>query len=92
MTEAAYALAPAWLAVRELRYRVTARGRRTRVVTIATTPLDPARYPKRAIAAPYGLRWEIETNFRHLKGTMALKLPSAIRRSSMSSRISGCIR
>ena len=78
------AAAPAWAAatlytalpqtvlVRELRYRITTRGRRTRVVTIATTLLDPMRYPKRRIAELYGLRWEVETNFRHLKQTMGM--------------------
>jgi hypothetical protein len=65
------ALAPTVL-VRELRYRITVRGRRTRVVTIATTLLDPMRYPKRAVAELYGLRWEVETNFRHLKQTMGM--------------------
>ena len=65
------ALAPTVL-VRELRYRITVRGRRTRVVTIATTLLDPMRYPKRRIAELYGLRWEVETNFRHLKQTLGM--------------------
>jgi Transposase DDE domain len=60
------------LMVRELRYRITVRGRRTRVVTIATTLLDPMRYPKQRIAELYGLRWEVETNFRHLKITMGM--------------------
>jgi hypothetical protein len=60
------------LMVRELRYRITVRGRRTRVVTIATTLLDPMRYPKHKIAELYGLRWEVETNFRHLKITMGM--------------------
>jgi hypothetical protein len=64
-------LAPTLL-VRELRYRITVRGRRTRAVTIATTLLDPMRYPKRRIAELYGLRWEVETNFRHLKITMGM--------------------
>jgi hypothetical protein len=64
-------LAPTVL-VRELRYRITVRGRRTRVVTIATTLLDPMRYPKRRIAELYGLRWQVETDFRHLKQTMGM--------------------
>ena len=41
--------------------------------TIATTLLDPMRYPKREIARLYGLRWEIETDFRHLKTTMRME-------------------
>lgn len=73
MSDAQFASQPAVLQVRELRYRITAKGMRTRVVTIATTLLDPTRYPKREIARLYGLRWEIETNFRHLKTTMKME-------------------
>jgi len=67
-----YALMPETLLVRELRYTIVARGRRTRVVTIATTLVDAMRYPKREIARLYGLRWEVETNFNHLKTTMKM--------------------
>src|SRR5207237_196902 len=67
-----YAALPSTVRVRELRYRITTPGRRTRVVTIATTLLDPMRYPKRHLAALYGLRWEVETNFRHLKQAMGM--------------------
>ena len=67
-----YAGLPSAVRVRELRYHITRRGMRTRVVTIATTLLDPMRYPKQGIAELYGLRWEVETNFRHLKQTMGM--------------------
>jgi hypothetical protein len=73
MTDEQFASQPDGLLIRELRYRITARGMRTREVTIATTLLDPMRYPKREIARLYGLRWEIETNFRHLKTTMKME-------------------
>jgi len=73
MTDVEFAALPPVLQVRELRYRVTAKGRRTRVVSLTTTLLDPMRYPKREIAKLYGLRWEIETNFRHLKTTMGME-------------------
>jgi hypothetical protein len=72
MTGAQFAALPATLLVRELRYRIVERGRRTRVVTIATTLLDATRYPKARIAKLYGLRWEIETCFRHMKQTMKM--------------------
>jgi Transposase DDE domain len=72
MSAADHAALPQTLLVRELRYRVTVRGMRTRVISITTTLLDPMRYPKREIARLYGLRWEIETNFRHLKTTMRM--------------------
>ena len=73
MTDEQFAALPQTLPMRELRYRITARGMRTREVTIATTLLDSMRYPKREIARLYGLRWEIETNFRHLKTTMKME-------------------
>jgi hypothetical protein len=60
------------LRVRELRYRITRRGFRTCDVTIVTTLLDEERYTKRAIAELYGLRWQVETNLRHLKTTMGM--------------------
>jgi hypothetical protein len=73
MTRALFADLPPLLEVRELRYRIAARGMRTREITIATTLLDSMRYPKREIARLYQLRWEIETNFRHLKTTMKME-------------------
>jgi hypothetical protein len=73
MAAAEFAKLPATIEVRELRYAIKTRGMRTREVTIATTLLDPTRYPKQEIARLYGLRWEQETNFRHLKTTMRME-------------------
>jgi hypothetical protein len=66
---------PEELLVRELRYHVNggARGRRTRVVTIATTLLDPDLYPKEKVAELYGLRWSVETHFAELKTTLRMR-------------------
>lgn len=72
MTAAQFEQMPEALLIRELRYHIVAKGCRTRVVMIATTLTDPARYSKREISRLYGLRWEIETNFRHLKSTMKM--------------------
>jgi len=72
LSDIEYARMPATALVRELRYHVVARGRRTRVVTIATTLADATRYPKREVARLYGLRWEVETDFGHLKTTMKM--------------------
>ena len=72
MSEAEYALMPQWVAVRELRYRIYrgpphARGHHR----------DDAAGPDALLQAShralYGLRWEIETNFRHLKSTMKME-------------------
>lgn len=65
------ALSPS-LIVRELRYHLEARGQRTRVVTIATTLIDPVLYPAEKIAELYGLRWQVETHFAQLKTSMKM--------------------
>lgn len=76
--------APAWmldgeferlpneLMVRIVRYRLEARGYRTRELTLVTTLQDQTAYPKEELAQLYGERWEIEVNFRHLKQTLGL--------------------
>jgi hypothetical protein len=72
MTAEDYATLPNTLVVRELRYQIIVPGCRTRVITLATTLLDPIRYPATEVSALYGQRWEIETNFRHLKQSMKM--------------------
>jgi hypothetical protein len=67
-----FATLPATLEVRELRYWTHQRGFRTRVVTVVTTLLDAELYPLEELAALYGRRWEVETNFAHLKTTMRM--------------------
>jgi hypothetical protein len=63
---------PAAIQVRELRYWTHQRGFRTRVVTLVTTLLDAELYPLDGLATLYGRRWEVETNFAHLKTTMRM--------------------
>ena len=70
LTAAQYALLPAELTVRELRYRVTRPGFRTRQITLITSLLDAERYPKAALAELYGKRWRIETDLADLKQTL----------------------
>jgi len=73
MTAEQWEAMPEWLEVRELRYTLTNRGQRTRVVTIATTLLDPALYPKDAIVELYEIRWRVETRFAELKTTLKMR-------------------
>jgi hypothetical protein len=73
MTAAQWALIPESLEVRELQYTIPAKGQRTRVVTIATTLLDPLLYPKDAVAELYGVRWQVETHFAELKTTLKMR-------------------
>jgi len=72
MTAAAYAALPETLVVRELRFPVRTPGRRTRVITLVTTLLDPRRYSARALAKLYGQRWQVEVDLRHLKQTLGM--------------------
>jgi Transposase DDE domain len=63
---------PNTIMVRELRYRTAVAGFRTRQITLVTTLLDDQQYPSTALAELYRRRWEIETNFAHLKTTMKM--------------------
>lgn len=64
---------PETLEVREVRYSISGKGQRTRLITIATTLLDPQLYPKEAIAELYGIRWQVETHFGELKTTLKMR-------------------
>jgi hypothetical protein len=69
-----YGQLPQWLEVRLIRYQTPVEsGRRTRVVTIATTLLDPVLYPAGKIAELYGMRWRVETHFAQLKTTLKMR-------------------
>ncbi len=68
-----YALLPQSLVVRELRFVLPRNGQRTRVVTIATTLLDPLLYPKEKIVELYGVRWRVETHLGQLKTTLKMR-------------------
>jgi hypothetical protein len=71
---ATYAGLPEAIRVRELRYQVQTPGFRPRAVTLVTTLLDAEAYPLDQLAALYRRRWEIETNFAHLKTTMGMEV------------------
>lgn len=71
-TAEAWTELPPLLHLRELRYTICQPGFRVHTVTLVTTLLDSLRYPKQKLAEAYGLRWNIETCFRHLKTTMRM--------------------
>lgn len=73
MSKKQYSILPDVLRVRELRFTIPAKGQRTREVTIATTLLDPLRYPKETIAELYGIRWRVETHLAELKTTLKMR-------------------
>ena len=58
--------------MRELRYRITVPGFRTREVTLVTTLLDAVAYPAEALAKLYATRWRVEENLKSLKQTMKM--------------------
>ena len=60
--------------VREVRYAISQKGRRTRTVTLVTTLLDPIAYPASELASLYEKRWQVEVNLRHLKTTMGMEV------------------
>lgn len=63
---------PETMRVRQVNVRVTVAGMRTQTLTLATTLLDPARYPKAALAALYLRRWLAELYLRSLKTTLGM--------------------
>ena len=73
MTPEQWAAMPEWMDIRELQYNISAKGMRTRAITIATTLLDPELYPADAIAELYNVRWQVETHFNELKTTLKMR-------------------
>lgn len=67
-----FAKLPASIPVRELRYTIQENGFRPKEIALVTTLLDAERYPLPELAELFRQRWEIETNFGHLKTTMKM--------------------
>lgn len=72
MPAAQFAALPTSITVRELHYRIAEKGFRPKQITLVTTLLDPERYSLPSLAELFRQRWEIETNFGHLKTTMKM--------------------
>lgn len=72
MTQENFDALPETIRVRLVRYRIASAGCRTREVTLATTLMNPTQYPAAELAKLYEVRWDVETNFRHLKTTMKM--------------------
>jgi len=85
MDEATYALIPEELVLRELRFNVVERGRRTKTIDVVTTLTDAEEYAKEDIAQLYGFRWNSELDIRSIKSNLNLghvrcKSPEMVRR------------
>jgi hypothetical protein len=65
---------PAQLTVRVIRFSLHHKGYRPESVTLATTLLDPEKYPAQDIAELYARRWKIELWFRDIKTSMGMEI------------------
>ena len=65
---------PDVLTLREITFRVPVKGFRTRVITVATTLLDPATFPTQAFGDLYRRRWQAELFLRDIKTTMGMDI------------------
>ena len=82
---ATYEALPETLEMRELRFTVSERGFRPKVVTVITTLTDPEAYPAEDIAALYRERWHCELDLRSIKSVMKMghlrcKTPEMVRK------------
>lgn len=68
----AYDALPDSIMVRELRRRVRRPDGRCVTITLVTTLIDSDRYPAGELVKLLERRWDVETNLRHLKTTMAM--------------------
>jgi hypothetical protein len=85
MDEETYAKIPEQLVLREIRYNIVERGRRTRTIDVITTLVDADEYSKEDIAELYGFRWNSELDIRSIKSNLNLghvrcKSPEMVRR------------
>ncbi len=85
MEQETYERIPETLELRELRYTVVEKGRRTKKITVVTTLTDATLYSSEEIAELYGFRWNSELDIRAIKASLNLahvrcKSPEMVRR------------
>jgi hypothetical protein len=85
MDWATYLALPEEMEMREIRIRVARQGFRVRIVTLATTLLDPEEFPLTELTELYRARWHAELDLRSLKETMRMdvlrcKTPDMVRK------------
>ena len=68
-----WALLPAQITVRIVRFTATIRGFRSRRITLVTSLLDPKLYPAQDLIALYARRWRLELCLRDLKTTLGME-------------------
>ena len=67
-----YKSLPAYVTIREARFRVHQPGFRTKTVIVVTTLLDPVETTKEDLASLYRARWNNELDLRSIKSTMQM--------------------
>lgn len=85
MDQTTYDAIPDTLELREIRYNIVEKGRRTRTLTVVTTLTDAEVYSKEDIAQLYGFRWNQELDIRSIKQSLNLchvrcKSPEMVRK------------
>ena len=73
MDEGMYHQIPETLELREIRYNVVEKGRRTKQLTIVTTLIDADEFSEEDIAELYGFRWYSELDICGIKASMNLR-------------------
>lgn len=63
---------PDELLVRVVRFRIQARGFRSKTVFVVTSLLDETAFPDSAIAQLYARRWQVELHYRQIKTNLSL--------------------
>ncbi len=77
MTQQQFDALPDTLTVRIIRVKIREANRRVNRVVLVTTLLNKKHYPAKDIAGLFERRWEIETDFAHIKTTMAMDVLAA---------------
>ncbi len=72
MDEATYDQIPEKLELRERRYSIVEKGKRTKLITVVTTLIDDSEHSKAEIAELYGFRWDVELDIRSIKSSLNL--------------------
>jgi hypothetical protein len=85
MDKPTYHAVPKTLSIREVRFRVTRAGYRTREIVVATTLLDASAYTHADLTQLYHHRWRVELSIRDIKQTLGMdvlrgKTPEMLRR------------
>ena len=72
LSDAEWQSLPESVTLREVRFMLHVRGFKARSVVLVTTLLDSEKYSVKELADLYRRRWEVETDFSHLKTSMQM--------------------